>query len=98
MPVRPVNINRGSPTPNPAPVSKSGVNNQDTQLKFQAADSTTYTLTGLDACLNAPSSVTVSPANPAGPYTPLATANGNFGYQISPASPAKDPPEIIVNP
>ena len=98
MPVRPVSINRGSPSPNPAPVSKSGDNNQDTQLKFQAADSTTYTLTGLDACLNAPSPVTVSPGNPAGPYTPLSSKSGSFTYGISPASPAKDPPEIIVNP
>lgn len=99
MPVGPVSINDGSPSPNPAPVSKSGSNNQSTQLKFQSADNTTYTLTGLDACLSAPSSVTVSPGHPAGPYSPLASVRtGAFGYGISPSSPEADPAEIMVNP
>lgn len=98
MPIRPVNINNGCPTPNPAPVSKSGANNQDTELKFQAADSKTYTLTGLNACLDAPSSVAVSPGNPAGPYSPLSSASGECTYEISPPCPAAAPPSIIVNP
>ena len=97
MPAQLVNINGGCPTPNPAPVSK-GQNPNDAQLTFQAADNGTYTLTGLDACLNAPNSVTISPGNPAGPYTPLSSASGGYGYTIDPPCDTGDPPEIDVNP
>lgn len=92
-----VNVNGGCPTPNPAPVSK-GQNPNETQLIFQAADSGTYTLTGLNACLDAPASVTISPGSPAGPYSPLSGASGTYAYSIDPPCDAAEPPEIDVNP
>lgn len=86
----------GKPTasPDPAPIFKTQNSNPNGNLSVQfvvtAGDSRTYTLTGLNACLNAPSSVDVTSSQSAGPYTVASSVsppvNGQtFTYHIDAA-------------
>jgi hypothetical protein len=83
-------------SPDPAPISKGGGNNQTTQVTFNVTtgDNNTYTLTGLNGPLTAPASVDISSSSSAGPYSVNPNVNPavngtsfNYGIAIKTVEP-----------
>ena len=99
MAVLPVKIKDGCAAPGDGTISQSNANGYD-QVKFQCADNGTYTLGGLNTFLSgAPASVTITPGNAAGPYSPISgPANqGDHSYTVDPPCTAGDDPVITVD-